>query len=126
MIAGTDRNEARGEEGCRTHTLAVPRMLRAHAIRPASGRTAARAAPQLERAALHAPREECTHSMQFVDVSAQQAAAVPYCCCWPASRPVAAAAAARLQLALWCFQCALAQAASQYLQAVARAGRSLA
>ena len=34
----------------------------------------------------------------------------------PSYAPLSPAAAARLQLALWCFQCALAQAASQYLQ----------
>jgi hypothetical protein len=40
MIAGTDLNEARGEEGCRTHTLAVLRMLRD--LRSRAGRSSQR------------------------------------------------------------------------------------
>jgi hypothetical protein len=44
----------------------------------------------------------------------------PYacCCCSPAWRT----AAARLQLALWCFQCCLAHSGPQYLQAGRRQG----
>jgi hypothetical protein len=48
------------------------------------------------------------------------------CCCSSCTVPAAAAsraAVARLQLALWCFQCCLAHAGPQYLQAAGRRNR---